>query len=146
MPAVSALVRAIKAFAAVARRRRMRWYIFGGQAVAVHGRPRMDVVLAGAGLEAEFLARARTVDLGGVRAPVISPEDLVVTKLLAGRPQDRADVAGILQHRRGKLELGRVRALLAELERALEQSDLTAGLDALIAETAPAPTRRPRRR
>ena len=200
MPAASALARAIKAFAAVARRRRLRWYIFGGQAVAVHGRPRMtldiditielgdvaledllaelgragfeprvrwspaevellrvvpvvhrasrvpvDLVLAGEGLEAEFLTRARPVDLGGVRAPVISPEDLVVTKLLAGRPQDRADVAGILQHLRGKLDLDRVRGLLAELDRALDQSDLTAGLDNLLAEVAPSP-RKPRRR
>src|SRR5438128_1463929 len=45
----------------------------------------LDVVLAGPGLEELFLERARPLDLGGVEVPVISPEDLLVTKVLAGR-------------------------------------------------------------
>ncbi len=45
----------------------------------------LDVVLAGPGLEEQFLARAVPVDIGGIRVPVMSAEDLVVTKILAGR-------------------------------------------------------------
>jgi predicted nucleotidyltransferase len=56
-------------------------------------------VLAGPGLEEQFLARAVLVDIGGVRVPVMSPEDLVVTKILAGRPKDIEDVRGILAER-----------------------------------------------
>ncbi len=68
----------------------------------VHRRSRipLDVVLAGPGLEEEFLERARQIDLGGIIVPVISPEDLLVTKLLAGRPKDLEDVQGILRERR----------------------------------------------
>jgi Nucleotidyl transferase of unknown function (DUF2204) len=92
----------------------------------VHRKSRipLDVVLAGPGPEEEFLARARTVSIEGVDVPVISPEDLIVTKVLAGRPKDIEDIRGILARRGKELELGRIRALLAVLEEALGQSDL----------------------
>jgi hypothetical protein len=45
----------------------------------------LDVVLAGSGLEDEFLDRARTVDLGGTTVPMIDSEDLLIAKILAGR-------------------------------------------------------------
>ena len=48
----------------------------------------VDVVLAGPGLEELFLSRAITVTLAGAAVPVMSPEDLIVTKVLAGRPKD----------------------------------------------------------
>ncbi len=84
----------------------------------------LDAVLAGPGPEEEFLARARTVVIEGVRVPVISPEDLVVTKILAGRPRDLEDVLGILRQGRTPFDLGRVRTLLLALEEALGRSDL----------------------
>ncbi len=52
----------------------------------------LDVVLSGAGLEEDFLRRAIAVDIEGVLIPVISPDDLIVTKILAGRPKDIEDV------------------------------------------------------
>jgi hypothetical protein len=84
----------------------------------------VDVVLAGPGLEEEFLERARPVDLGGVTLPVISPEDLLITKVLAGRPKDLEDIRGILRERLPELDLSRVRHILGLLDRALSCSDL----------------------
>lgn len=84
----------------------------------------LDVVLAGPGLEEEFLKRSRRVDMGGIVLPVISPEDLLVTKVLAGRPKDLEDIRGILRERLPELHLGRVRRLLGMLEKALGQHDL----------------------
>jgi hypothetical protein len=55
---------------------------------------------------------------------VISPEDLIVTKVLAGRPKDIEDVRGIVHERRASLDEGRVRRTLGLLEQALGQSDL----------------------
>ena len=43
----------------------------------------LDVVLAGSGLEDEFLDRARAVDIGGTIVPLIDPEDLIIAKVLA---------------------------------------------------------------
>ncbi len=84
----------------------------------------VDVVLAGPGPEEEFIARARRVSLAGVSVPVLSPEDLVVTKILAGRPKDLEDVRGILREQGDAFDLTRVRELLRLLEAALGQSDL----------------------
>ena len=93
----------------------------------------VDVVLAGPGLEELFLSRAVTVRVGSVTVPVISPEDLIVTKILAGRPKDVEDVRGILLERGGQLDLGTVRATLGMLEAALGQSDLRPAFEAELA-------------
>ena len=59
----------------------------------------VDIVLAGAGLEDEFLDRAIDVRIEGTVVPVIGPEDLIITKVLAGRPKDIDDVRGVLRER-----------------------------------------------
>lgn len=91
----------------------------------------IDVVIAASSLHTEFLERRRLVALGGVRVPMISPEDLVVTKVLAGRPKDLEDVRGVLleQH---DLDLERIRGLLGELEAALGEDRLLRRLERLI--------------
>jgi hypothetical protein len=94
----------------------------------------VDVVLSGPGIEDEFHRRAITVDVGGVPVPFISPEDLIVTKVLAGRPKDNEDVRGILRARGAELDLPYVRATLSLLEQALAQSDLLPALDAALAD------------
>jgi hypothetical protein len=84
----------------------------------------LDVVLGGPGLEEEFLRTARQVDVGGVVVPVIGPEELIVTKILAGRPKDMDDVQGILRAQEDALDLGRVRELIRAVEAAIDQADL----------------------
>jgi len=84
----------------------------------------LDVVLGGPGLEEEFLRTARPVDVGGVTVPVIGPEELIVTKVLAGRAKDLDDVRGILAAQGETLDLPRVRGLIGALEAAIDQSDL----------------------
>ncbi len=103
----------------------------------VHGPTGMplDVVLAASGLEREFIDRAILLDVGGAVVPVIAVEDLLVTKLLAGRPKDLDDVRGIVREQGDRLDLPGVRRLLRELEVALSQSDLVASLEALLPRT-----------
>ena len=84
----------------------------------------LDIVLAGPGLEDLFLSRARPITMAGVVVPVISPEDLIATKILAGRPKDIEDVRGILRERLPDLDIELVRSTLALLQDALAQSDL----------------------
>jgi hypothetical protein len=92
----------------------------------------VDVVLAGPGLEAEFLANARIVDVSGVAVPFIAPEDLLVTKILAGRAKDIEDARGVLAERGDTLDLARTRRFLGLLEAALGRSDLVRELERLI--------------
>lgn len=65
--------------------------------------------------------------------PVISAEDLIVTKILAGRPKDLDDVRGILLERLPQLDLSTLRSTLGLLEAALSQSDLLPQLEAELA-------------
>ncbi len=92
----------------------------------VHRRTHMplDVVIAGPGLEEDFMQRAITVDIRDTAIPVISPEDLIITKVLAGRAKDIEDVRGVIQERRASIDEERIRRILRLLERALGQSAL----------------------
>ncbi len=103
----------------------------------------LDLVLAGPGLEEEFLDRAHELDVGGVTVPVITAEDLVALKILAHRPKDLEDARGILEERGAALDLPRVREVLSLLEAALGQGDLLPTLDQLLGATE-SPRPRPR--
>ena len=97
----------------------------------------VDVVLTGPGLEEEFHARARNARLSGVELPVIAPEDLLICKLLAGRPQDLQDVEAVLAAQ-PHLDLARVRSVLGLIEEVLGRSDLRMVLERLQGRTPPA--------
>lgn len=84
----------------------------------------IDLVLAGPGLEEEFLTRAVRIDIDGVAIPVIDVSDLVILKVLAGRAKDLEDVVTLLAVQGPRIDDVRVRAVLAMLESALGQSDL----------------------
>ncbi len=97
----------------------------------------VDVVVAGTPLESLFLAGATLEDFGGVDAPVISAEHLVVTKLLAGRPKDLEDVRGVLAASGADFDDAAARDLLEQLDAALDRSDLAPALDAELARRPP---------
>jgi Nucleotidyl transferase of unknown function (DUF2204) len=69
------------------------------------------------------------VDIAGTVVPFISPEDLVVTKLLAGREKDIDDVRGVLAERGSTLDVSRIRTTLELPEGAPGHSDLTPVLE-----------------
>jgi hypothetical protein len=99
----------------------------------------LDVVLGASGLENDCIDRAVAVDIGDGTVPVIRVEDLVILKILSGRPKDVEDVRSILRRRRRTLDLAHVRSLLAELEEALGQSDLVPELEGLLVQEERSP-------
>lgn len=177
MPVQPAAVELLAALAPVASRWGC-WYVFGAQAVVIHGVPRLsadvdvtlalvpdapehfavdmqaagfalrisdpdfvrrtrvmpfvhestgmplDVVLAGSGLEDEFLQRAVPTDIGGTRVPVIDISDLVVAKILAGRTKDIDDARALWRVHGRDMDPDRIHGLLQLLEQALAQNDL----------------------
>jgi hypothetical protein len=98
---------------------------------AASGLP-LDVVLAGPGLEDEFARDAIGVPVAGTMVPFISPVDLVVTKILAGRPKDLEDVHGVILAQGDSLDVGRVRRRLRQIEKAVDQSDLVPSFEAQL--------------
>ncbi len=105
----------------------------------VHGATAMplDVVLAGSRLEEEFLDRAAQVDVGGTTVPLIDPEDLIIAKVLAGRPKDVEDALGLWRIRGRVLDAGRIRRTLRLLEEALGQSDLLPVFESIVGQGSP---------
>jgi hypothetical protein len=65
---------------------------------------------------------------------VIKPEDLVATKILAGREKDLEDVRSVLRERQDMLDLALIRTTLTSLEEALGQSDLLPVFERLLAD------------
>lgn len=94
----------------------------------------LDVVLGASGLENDCIERAVAVDIGDGTVPVIRVEDLIVLKVLSGRPKDVEDVRSILRRQRRTLNLADLHSLLSQLEEALGQSDLLRALEGLLAE------------
>jgi hypothetical protein len=188
------LAPAIAAFHGVARAQGLQWYLFGAQAVAWYGVPRVtadiditidlgarsldsiveplaeagflplirdpafpretrifpvrhepsgwkvDLVLAGPGLEQLFMTRAQRHRIGKHEVPVISPEDLIALKVLAMRPKDLEDVRGLIKV--AELDHARIEDTLRALEQMLDQSDLRPLYARLRAEAAPPKRRR----
>lgn len=89
----------------------------------------VDIVLAGPGLEEEFLQRAVIQVIDGVAVPVVEIADLVILKVLASRPKDLDDVMTLMRTHGGGIDTARVRAVLTMLEQALGQSDLLAAFE-----------------
>ncbi len=83
----------------------------------------VDIVLAGPGLEQLFLDEVEHVELEEHRIPILSLENLIVTKLIAGRPKDLEDVRELVKLGRA-LDRTKVERVLAVVEAALGVSDL----------------------
>jgi hypothetical protein len=77
--------------------------------------------------------------------PVISVEDLIALKVLAGRRKDLEDVRGVLVAQAGRVDLDRTRAVLAVFQQGgPERGDLLAKLDGLLGARRAGRTRRTR--
>ena len=56
----------------------------------------VDVTFGATGFERQLIERAEPASLGTVRVPVATAEDLILMKLIAGRPRDVEDVNGVV--------------------------------------------------
>jgi predicted nucleotidyltransferase len=97
----------------------------------------LEVSLAWLPFEREAMDRASTLDFGGVRVRVASPEDLVVYKAVAWRDRDRADVERLLLLHVQSIDLERVRGLVRQFAEALDEPERIAQFDALVRRTLP---------
>jgi hypothetical protein len=76
----------------------------------------IDVLLADSPYQKEALTRARPAKLDSEREiAVLSCEDLIIHKLLAGRIIDSADVAALLRANRADLDLAYLKGWLGQL-------------------------------
>jgi predicted nucleotidyltransferase len=74
-----------------------RWDKHEAIRLTAAGLPRVDLLLAGTPFEESALARAAQLSIDGIEMRIVRPEDLIVYKLLAGRPHDYEAAGAILQ-------------------------------------------------
>jgi hypothetical protein len=92
----------------------------------------VDLIFAGSPYEHEAIARATVEDLQGVTLPVISAEDLVIHKVVAGRGRDLDDAEVILARQGARFDRPLVLEFLLGLAQAVADDDLRRRAEALL--------------
>jgi predicted nucleotidyltransferase len=85
---------------------------------------RIDFVLATLPFEREAIDRGRSVDLAGVEATVITPEDLIIEKSVSSRARDQEDVVGVLRRQRDNLDLAALDETIEGLAADMAEPDI----------------------
>ncbi len=94
----------------------------------------VDIAVGLSGFEQQAISRATEIELPDGRIPVVSAEDLILMKLLAGRPRDTDDVRNILLRQGPALDWNYLLEIGQQLQQAVDQ-DLLTELQQLQAET-----------
>ncbi len=81
--------------------------------------------------EEEMISRARSLTIGSLKIKVATPEDLVITKAIAHRPRDIADIEAILNIE-PNLDFERIRHWVSQFAEALEMPELLEDLEKLL--------------
>jgi predicted nucleotidyltransferase len=83
----------------------------------------IDASLAWLPFEEEAIQFSQIADYSGIPIRVPRPEDLVIYKLVAGRPQDIDDVEKLLALYKHKLDLDQIRTWIQQFSEVLEGPD-----------------------
>jgi len=92
-----------------------------------------DVVFGSLPFERETVARSVWVEVSGVLVPLPRPEDLIILKAVAHRPQDLSDIEAILAVH-PQLNLRWVRRWVREFSEALSMPEIIRDLETLLSQ------------
>ena len=92
---------------------------------------RVDLIFSFSPYERAAIQRARNVSMDGQDIAFASPEDVLIHKMVAGRPRDLEDVKSILI-RNAELDLELIRRWLREFEQAMEGRTLLRDFEELL--------------
>lgn len=84
----------------------------------------VDFLLAVPGYEENIVTRAICCDINGLKFWICSPEDLIIQKSVAGRPQDWQDIKGILIEQYNHLDMNYIENWLKEFAEILERPEM----------------------
>ncbi|MCS7178600.1 MAG: hypothetical protein RML46_11560 [Anaerolineae bacterium] len=85
----------------------------------------VDISLGVPGYEEDLIRRAVDYEVApGQTIRLCSPEDLIIHKAVAGRPQDLVDITGIVYRQGERLDVAYIRRWLKEFAAALEMPEI----------------------
>lgn len=91
----------------------------------------VDVSFGSLPFEKELIARAVWMDVGGVRAPLPTVEDLIILKAVAHRSRDLVDIESLVEVNT-RLDVARIVRWVKDFASALEMPELLSDLEALL--------------
>lgn len=94
---------------------------------------KVDIAIGLSGFERQAVARAEILQLAGTPVSVATAEDLLIMKVLAGRPQDEQDLYGLVLAQGNRLDWEYCLSLASDLGQAIGQ-DLVSRVRSLRAD------------
>lgn len=91
----------------------------------------IDISIAALPFEEESIAQVRWTKAGKISLPLPTPENLIIMKAVAHRPQDMADIKALLDAN-PKVNLRRIRRWVKEFSSALDAPDILSDLQSLV--------------
>jgi len=91
----------------------------------------IDISVAALPFEEESIAQVRWIKAGKISLPLPTPENLIIMKAVAHRPQDMADIKALLDAN-PKVNLRRIRRWVKEFSSALDAPDILSDLESLL--------------
>lgn len=83
----------------------------------------VDLTICRLPFDSDAIARARVVVMGDLQFSVVAPEDLIIMKAIAHRPQDFQDIRAVVRAN-PQLDARRVRTQVQEFAKALDMPEL----------------------
>lgn len=91
----------------------------------------IDISVAALPFEEESIAQVRWTNVGKLSLPLPTPENLIIMKAVAHRPQDMADIKALLDAN-PKLNFRRIRRWVKEFSGVLDAPDILSDLESLL--------------
>ncbi|MGE0105147.1 MAG: nucleotidyl transferase AbiEii/AbiGii toxin family protein [Blastocatellales bacterium] len=91
----------------------------------------VDISLGALPFEEEMINRSVIAEKGELRLKVPTPEDLIIMKIIAGRPKDLMDIDSIMKIHKN-LDIKRVRFWAGQFAEVLEMPEILENLEKLI--------------
>lgn len=91
----------------------------------------IDISCGALEFEREMIDRATTLEIGALVLKVPTPEDLIVTKAVAQRAKDIADIESIVSVQKN-LDVNRIRRWLNEFAAALEMPEIKESVEGIL--------------
>ena len=92
----------------------------------------IDVAVGSLPFEREAVRQRQRVSIAGVRLPLPTPEDLIIMKAVAQRARDIADIESVVAAH-PRLDVARIRRWLRAFATALDQPEILATVETILA-------------
>lgn len=93
-----------------------------------------DIIIAENIIEYTGIQRGKIKKIGSIQLKLISPEDLVIHKILSSRPRDNEDLIGIIIRQKNKLNIKYVFNWLKKIDKTDKKLQLCARFKTLLEE------------